>query len=367
MQRAAASSAHQPHPDPSSTLSTSQSPSSTTPSHALPSRTHTRQEDNFETPNAKRQKRESNGPLSNGSTSSYYTPLENALGGSKTDLQRVQEALDEERAKRDSALEKLAAEAGESRWVLSTLQRRNGLGDPIRGGLKVVRTGYAEIDGSGMEGRRSTGRKKFGDFRGSHEVSNILFCKQPIESPGFILVLDCVFVCVITNGRSKLTNYLRIGSCGQHNAMDVSSQSNSDEDSFESDNEGVDEVKGRNSDVSRSGEVNNEEAEELIQSAKEELVRRARVDRKAQRKAEKARLSEQSAPVKKDVRLDQLGSISGGKGSVNHTGRIDKSKRNCFLCGKIGHEKMDCPRRNQSRDQGKSRHYPPQDRVHLDY
>ena len=63
------------------------------------------------------------------------------------DLDLIQTALSEEEAKRESAIERLPEEAGETKWVLSTVNGNNREADG--GGthaiLNVVNTAYGEI------------------------------------------------------------------------------------------------------------------------------------------------------------------------------------------------------------------------------
>lgn len=93
-------------------------------------------------PSSKRRK------VSNHSTpSTPATPL--------TEQAAIQAALDAEEAKREEALERIAAERGETKWVLSFVDD----GREKAGGLRVSRAGYGDIDGGEV---RETGRMKFG-------------------------------------------------------------------------------------------------------------------------------------------------------------------------------------------------------------
>jgi hypothetical protein len=77
--------------------------------------------------------------LSNGSwNSSPVTPSKDQLA--------IQAALAQEEQKRSHAIERQAAEAGESRWVLS--ERSMELPAPK---LRIVQTGWAELDSNDME------------------------------------------------------------------------------------------------------------------------------------------------------------------------------------------------------------------------
>ena len=104
------------------------------------------------TPPSKRQK------LSNG-TPSYTTPSESEL---------IQSALAEDTAKREEAIERLAEEAGETKWVLSTVN-----GDPEVGvkGLRVTMAGYSDIDQDALR-PALPGRKSFGKFNRELEVGS---------------------------------------------------------------------------------------------------------------------------------------------------------------------------------------------------
>lgn len=105
------------------------------------------------TPPSKRQK------LSNETPSPNSTPSQSEL---------VQSALDEDTAKREEAIERLAEEAGETKWVLSTVN-----GDPEVGvkGLRVAMAGYSDIDQDALRPAMQ-GRKIFGKFNRELEVSS---------------------------------------------------------------------------------------------------------------------------------------------------------------------------------------------------
>lgn len=90
-------------------------------------------------------------------------------------MQAVQAALAAEEAKRQEALERQAAEAGETKWVLNLPGSEVA---PL--GFTVVNAGYSVLDAAGSdlheeenedeEGRPSMpGRKSYGNF-GKQEV-----------------------------------------------------------------------------------------------------------------------------------------------------------------------------------------------------
>ena len=86
-----------------------------------------------------------------------------------SDLQLIQVALAEEAEKREKAVERLAEDAGETKWVLSTV---DGGEQTSLGGLRIVETGYSTID---QEAWRPSmvGRRSFGKFNRELEVSTI--------------------------------------------------------------------------------------------------------------------------------------------------------------------------------------------------
>ena len=106
------------------------------------------------TPPYKRQK------LSSGNPSVTTTPSESEL---------IKSALDADAAKREEAIERLAEEAGETKWVLSTV------GGDIEGGvngLRVAMAGYSDIDHDALKPAMQ-GRKSFGKFNRELEVGSV--------------------------------------------------------------------------------------------------------------------------------------------------------------------------------------------------
>ena len=75
-------------------------------------------------------------------------------------------ALDKEEGSEVRVVEKLAKEAGETMWFLSTVK---GEAEQIARGLRVATAGYSDID---QDTRRSTaqGRKAYGNFNTGSEV-----------------------------------------------------------------------------------------------------------------------------------------------------------------------------------------------------
>ena len=92
-----------------------------------------------------------------------------STGTSPSDLQLIQAALPEEEQKKERAIERLAEEAGETKWVLSTV---NGEGNSAEG-LRVTKAEYSDLD---QEAWRPTivGRRSFGKFNRELEASSVI-------------------------------------------------------------------------------------------------------------------------------------------------------------------------------------------------
>ena len=89
-----------------------------------------------------------------------------------SDLQLIQAALTEEEEKRQKAIERLAEEAGETKWVLSTVNGEEGNENDM-GGLRVAKAGYSDIEQEA--GRPAVvGRRSFGNYNRDLEASFVI-------------------------------------------------------------------------------------------------------------------------------------------------------------------------------------------------
>ncbi len=86
-----------------------------------------------------------------------------------SDLQLIQAALYDEEEKREKAIERLAEEAGETKWVLSTTKGEAGDGKPA---FRVMTAGYADLDQEACW-PATVGRRSFGKFNRELEVGHV--------------------------------------------------------------------------------------------------------------------------------------------------------------------------------------------------
>lgn len=82
-----------------------------------------------------------------------------------TDAQTFHAAVEAEDAKRAAAIERIAVQAGETKWVLSTA---DGVGKPSSGEKKLqfLTAGYSDID----QDIETMGRRTFGRYRSTDRV-----------------------------------------------------------------------------------------------------------------------------------------------------------------------------------------------------
>lgn len=221
-----------------------------------------------------------------------------------SDYEAVRAALAAEELKRAQAIERQAAEAGETRWVLSFRDlEESGEGKGRGPALKVVSAGFAVIDAVGDGelskeeegvGRTVGGRRRFGK----------------VEKPQDL----------------------------------ASSSESSDSDSELSEDNDYD------PDDPTTG---------LIRASRREAAAQAHADRKAKKraaKAEAAKLAE--ARRRKEVNLNKVSSISSGRGLSGRSGGGGGggvANIECHKCGKKGHMMRDCPQRGGGNRRGKRR------------
>lgn len=178
------------------------------------------------------------------------------------DAQAFQAAADAEEAKRTAAIEKIAAEAGETKWVLSIAD--GGQANTADRKLQFLTAGYSDIDQDNQTADRqsSIGRRRFGHF-------NDTLKKQ----------------------QEKTTN---------------SASSSSDE--------------SQQSDTYNGDEGADDSTDPTEALTRGEVLDRAKADRKAAKKARKAEAAGLAESRRsKEVKLNKLSSISGGGGGAGGT------------------------------------------------
>ncbi|KAK0122008.1 hypothetical protein ONS95_010273 [Cadophora gregata] len=199
------------------------------------------------------------------------------------DRKAIQAALASEEAKRQSALEKQAAEAGDTRWVLSFEDQQHSAPSPTLA-LRVIQTGFANLDTSPSQ------------FRITDDESD------------------------------DHTSMVGRRSFGRFNKVLEKQQDISMEDSSETDDED-DESKSSGSDSD-----SHDPTGALIKASRQEAANRARAERKAKKRAAKAEAEELAKKRRKDVvNLNGLTSLSGKSAPVPA----------CYNCGGP-HYKKDC-------------------------
>ncbi|KAF2437190.1 hypothetical protein EJ08DRAFT_16165 [Tothia fuscella] len=186
--------------------------------------------------------------------------------------------------RRSIAIDRQAAEAGETRWELSV---RDVL-PRAHQELRVVHAGFAELDSGDVD----EGEEDDAGYRAKTVPGRMTFGKKPP-----------------TPKRAR---------------SDSSSEEEDDEDDGDSD------------------DSNEDPADTLIRQAQREAARRAREDRHAKKRAataESDRLAEKRR--KKDVNLNRVTSISNAGASPS--GRSNNNQVKCFGCGGK-HKRFDCPK-----------------------
>lgn len=218
---------------------------------------------------------------------------------STAEAQLVRDALAAEELKRSQAIARAAADAGESKWVLSYHEDQPAA---VQTPLRIVSAGYSTIDSAksasqsagddeDREAARPSlpGRRSFGKFN------------KTIER--------------------------------QQNPDLSSSSSESDKDSDEDSDADEDEEDDDDDDDPTGSKT-------MIHQMRKDAADRIRSERKAKRKADKAESARLAAERRtKEVNLNRSGGISnGGRSSSN------ASAMECFQCGERGHRKQDCPK-----------------------
>ncbi|KAI5205475.1 hypothetical protein E4T39_03080 [Aureobasidium subglaciale] len=231
------------------------------------------------------------------------------------DVRAFQEAAAVEEAKKNAFVERAAAEAGETKWVLSVSDDKH---KKPASGLRIVEAGYGAIDSgapipesdddedqgqsAGMAGRRS-----FGKFNKAVEVETDHSGKSDTSH----------------------TNLFQ----RQHNPDMSSSESEQDSDaSSESESEDDEDL---------------DEAELLLKAERKEATAKLRAERKVQRKADEAKTKQMAERRRsRDINLNKVGGISNAAIRGKQAAVANMA---CHVCGQKGHLQRDCPDKKQRR------------------
>ena len=102
------------------------------------------------------------------------SPTKNA---SPSGLELIQTALEDEEQRREKAIERLAQEAGETKWVLSTLNGGAGL---AKSSFCVEQAAFSDLDQEAWS-PATIGRRSFGKFNQDLEVGYFSGCCLAME------------------------------------------------------------------------------------------------------------------------------------------------------------------------------------------
>lgn len=206
-----------------------------------------------------------------------------------SDQELINKALAEEELKRAQAIERQAAEAGETRWVLNFEEDKN---TPTKN-FNVVNAGYGELDAQDNAHKYQHGENGF-------------------ESSSPMLL-----------GRRSF---------GKFKDPDIVTKDDVASDESSSSDDGLD------------YDDNDDPMAAMVRQERKAATQKARAERQAKSQAAKAegeRLAQERR--NKAVKLNKLTSISGGGNAGSPFG---KSQIECFKCGQKGHTKKECPKNN---------------------
>ncbi|KAK4230886.1 hypothetical protein QBC38DRAFT_507192 [Podospora fimiseda] len=229
-------------------------------------------------------------------TSTPATPL--------YDQKAIQAAIEEEEKKRLAAVEKRAAELGDSHWVLP-----GAFALPNNGArtLNVVTVGFAQIDYPAASGR-------------DDDNDDNPFEEGAAPPPS----------AQIRRFNMKTKKQEKQEDSGEKSDSSSDSNSDSEEGQVEEDETSPKYSKKRQASITDSSETKNRRRS-IVPSRKLEEQKKA-AEFAGKRRA-------------KEIKLNQLSSISGGGASQPRSPAI----LNCHSCGNPGHKAIDCPNKNRRR------------------
>jgi hypothetical protein len=191
----------------------------------------------------------------------------------------IKSALEAEEQKRLLALEKHAAENGETRWVLEVQEAKLPAARP-----NVVSAGFGEIDA----------------LDGAYDEQDDSMAEDHISS----------------NGRRTFGNFKGIDA-------DASATDNDSDDSSDD-----------------KDDTDNNPTAQMIREARKKAEVDSYAQQRASQ-ADRKRKAFEDPPG--EVDLKRLKSVSGGRPSGGGSARASRPQQRCFKCNKPGHRKADCP------------------------
>ncbi|KAL8769410.1 MAG: hypothetical protein Q9209_004638 [Squamulea sp. 1 TL-2023] len=228
-------------------------------------------------------------------TSTAHSPLtQSPLPATpSTDAQVFQAAVGAENAKRTAAVERVAAQAGETKWVLSTADGASTNGAPAAK-LRFLTAGYSDID----QDIETSGRRTFGRYRREEEQDYVTAASDT----------------------------------GSSEAEDGEYDDDTDSEDGGGGGGGGGGTVGR--DMAPAGAKLFHRAEDSTQAAEQ---------RKHVRKVD---ANDAESRGQQEVKLNRLISISGGGGGrLARSGSSALALMECHYCGELGHKKVDCPKK----------------------
>ena len=251
-----------------------------------------------------------------------------------SDRRAIQAALEEEERKRQAALDRAAADAGETRWVLSFQEDPAHASETANGetaGLSVVNKGYAEIDWGSESVGIGINITENGE---GDELSSNRQEVQPNGDPKDVSLSSKSGNVVGRRSFGRFNKMIERRQDPNYESSSLSSQSSSapSSDSEDSQNE-----------KHQNGDEDTDPIGHLIQSTGATLSRDERESNKATKAALVGRPDgRRNVPVY----LDRLSSISAGGGADPRKG----PEIECFKCKEKGHKARDCLGQDRTRD-----------------
>ncbi|KAK4668290.1 uncharacterized protein QC764_706650 [Podospora pseudoanserina] len=238
------------------------------------------------------------------------------------DQAAIQAAIEEEEKKRIAAVERRAAELGDSHWVLEGVN--TGVKKGAKKPLNVVQVGFAQID---------------------YGSSRIAYSGVEDDNPFEEGSAGAAPPLMRFNMKKAEAPKIKSDESSSSDNSDSDSGSVSDDSDFDSSSDEKKTTKNRQQPRGRQQNTNDSASR-----------KRGRSSTLSTKKAEEQKRAQELASQrrKKEVKLNRLSSISGAGGlsSISGGGGLSSPKTSlanmtCHGCGKLGHKNADCPNKRR--------------------